>query len=291
MEARQLEAFLAIVEEGTVTGAAARVHVSQPALSQTLRGLERELGVELFHRVGRRLVRSAAGDALVGPARQVLRDLEQARRAVADVAGLSGGRLDVVALPTMAVDPVADLLGRFRRAHPAVQVGLLAPEDTPDALARVRDGRAELAVTDAETAADLVLVPLGEQHYRAVFPPGTAPAGGSGRRIRPSVLAGLPFVTTPPGTSSRRLLERAHEDAGVEPVIAVEAGPRDALLPLVLAGAGVALLPAPLAAEGAALGAEVRDLVPPVRRAVTLAHRDAPLSPAAAAFLQLTGAR
>lgn len=280
MDARQLAAFLAVVEHGTVTKAAPVVHVSQPALSQTIRALEAELGTPLFHRIGRRLVLTAAGDAMVGPARQVVRDLELARRAVTDVAGIAGGTLDLAVLPTLAVDPAARLVGGFRVAHPGVVVRLSAPEGTADALARVADGRAELAVTDADVAPGLSVRRLAEQEFRAIFPPGTAP--GRGRRIKVESLAGVAIVTTPPGTSTRGVLERAVRD----PVIAVECGPRDAILPLVIAGAGAALVPAPLASVAATQGADVRNVDPPLTRSVTLAHRDASLSPAASAFVE-----
>src|SRR5271165_1022449 len=99
MNERRLRAFLAVVDEGTVTAAAERLHVAQPSLSQTLRALERELATELFHRVGRGLVLSSAGRELVGPARAALRALEQARAAVADVTGVEAGSLELTALP------------------------------------------------------------------------------------------------------------------------------------------------------------------------------------------------
>jgi DNA-binding transcriptional LysR family regulator len=73
MDDRRLRYFLTVVEEGSVTSAARRLHVAQPSLSQALRALESELGAELFHRVGRGLRLSAAGEALIGPARQALR--------------------------------------------------------------------------------------------------------------------------------------------------------------------------------------------------------------------------
>jgi len=285
MDARQLAAFLAVVEHGTVTKAASETHVSQPALSQTIRQLEDEVGTPLFHRIGRGLVLTPAGEALIGPARQVGRDLDVARRAVADVAGLTAGTLDVVVLPTLAVEPAARLLGHFRQQHPGVRVRLADADGTPDALGRVLDGRAEVVLSDAESGPGLVFHDLGTQAYRAVFPPGTGPPRR--KRIPVAALAGLPMVTTPEGTSTRRLLERAHELAGVAPVIAVEAGAREAILPLVLAGAGVTLVPSPLADEAARAGADVRDISPALTRAITLAHRDAPLSPAAEAFVQL----
>ena len=61
MELRQLEYFLAVVEHGTLTKAAAALHLAQPSLSQMIKTLERDLGTQLFHRVGRRLVLSPAG--------------------------------------------------------------------------------------------------------------------------------------------------------------------------------------------------------------------------------------
>ena len=84
--------------------------MAQPSLSQTVRSLETELGVELFHRTGRRVVLTAAGEALLEPARRALRDAETAREAAVAVAGLVAGHVDVV--------DVADPRRRARRrAH------------------------------------------------------------------------------------------------------------------------------------------------------------------------------
>jgi hypothetical protein len=81
MDARQLEYFLAIVDHDGFGRAAQHLHIAQPSLSQVIAGLERELGVPLFHRIGRGVVLSPAGRELIGPARQVLRDLRGAVRA------------------------------------------------------------------------------------------------------------------------------------------------------------------------------------------------------------------
>src|ERR1022692_862540 len=97
MDIRHLRAVVAVVDQGGVTRAAAELHVAQPSLSQTIQSLERELGVELFRRVGRRLLLTAAGEALLIPAREVLRDMATVAASVADVKGLAAGRLDLVA--------------------------------------------------------------------------------------------------------------------------------------------------------------------------------------------------
>src|SRR6478735_2898683 len=130
MELRQVEYVVAVADEGTFTRAAASIPVSQPALSQGIQSLERELGLELFARVGRSVQLTSAGTAFLEPARQLLRDARSAREVVAAVAGLEAGQLDVVCLPTLAVEPMVDLVGRFRRQHPRVSVHIREPEDT-----------------------------------------------------------------------------------------------------------------------------------------------------------------
>src|SRR5579875_1265486 len=128
MDERRLRYFLAVVDAGGVTAAARRLHVAQPSLSQALRALERELGAALFHRAGRRLRLSAAGEGLLGPARQALAALEGTRAAVAGVAALEAGTLQIAALATLAVEPVAALVASLRARHPGVLVRMLVPE-------------------------------------------------------------------------------------------------------------------------------------------------------------------
>ena len=75
MDARQLRFFLAVIDYEGFSKAAEQLYIAQPSLSQAIAGLERELGVALFHRVGRGVKPTDAGLNLIGPARQVLRDL------------------------------------------------------------------------------------------------------------------------------------------------------------------------------------------------------------------------
>src|SRR5271155_2400049 len=128
MDERRLRYFLAVVDEGGVTRAARRLRVAQPSLSQSVRALESELGAELFHRVGRGLRLSPAGEALVGPARRVLRAIDDARDAITGVVELNAGRLELAALATLAVDPMADLIGGFRERYPGIEVRVHEPE-------------------------------------------------------------------------------------------------------------------------------------------------------------------
>ncbi|HEY3186319.1 MAG TPA: LysR substrate-binding domain-containing protein [Solirubrobacteraceae bacterium] len=285
MDLRKLRLFLAVVDHGSMTRAAEAEFVAQPSVSQAIRELEVELGTPLFHRVGRRVVLTPAGEALVGPARQTLRDVETGRAAVEAVAGLGAGRLDLGALPTLAIDPLAPMVGAFRHEHPRVTVALADPTDADALEDLVVTGACELGLGVRQaTTPTLVSRQLATQDLLAVLPPGTPPPS---RSLALSALARYPLVTAPRGTATRGQLEDAFAEAGLTPQIAVETSQREAILPLVLAGAGATLYPRALADQAAALGATVAPLRPRLTRPVFLFHRNGPLSPAADAFLTL----
>lgn len=289
MDERRIRYFLAVADEGSVTRAAKRLRVAQPSLSQALRGFERELGAQLFHRVGRGVSLSAAGEALIGPARQILRATDEARSAISGVVELRTGTLEIAALGTLAVDPMATLIGRFRELHPGVQVRVLEPESAEGVRALVRDGACELGAAHLPLPGDqLISHALDEQQLLLVFPADVAP--DRPRSLTPRDLARTPLVVSPPGTSTRMLLEQALATVGVTPRIAVETAAREAIVPLVLSGAGAALLPAPLAREAERRGAVVRGTRPAITRVVGLIHRPGPLSAAAGTFLELATA-
>ncbi len=293
MELHHLRHVLAVVDHGTFTAAAAACHVAQPSLSQSVRGLERELGAELFHRAGRRVVLTAAGEAFVPAARDALWAAEEVRTQVAAVSDVVAGHLDLVALPTLAIDPVAPLVGAFRQAHPGVVVRLAHPDSTRELVERVRSGASELGVTELPVAEGrLVTVTMGRQELVAVLPPG----GRAGRRagagsLALAALAREALVTLPVGTSTRDALDLAFARAGVQPRVAVETDQREAIVPLVLAGAGCAVVPRPMAMAASGEGVLVRSLRPPLWRDLGLVRRPGVPSPAAQAFLAIAADR
>lgn len=300
MKLRQLEYVVAVVDHRGFTRAAEALQVAQPSLSQAVRALEAELGVELFRRTSREIHLTAAGEAFVEPCRQVLRDLATARALVDEVAGLRAGHLDLVSLPTLAVDPAAALIGRFRREYPGVSVRLIEPEDAAAVADRVRSGRSELGVTELPVAAsskaskgqELVAHALGSQEYVALVPTSLVRDIGPGPRITLATLARQPLITTPPGTSTRRLLDESLSSAGLEATVAVETDHREAIAPLVRSGAGVAVVPRHLAEAALSKGVETRVIRPRIEREVGLIHRPGLLSPAGAAFVAIaTGGR
>ncbi len=282
MDERRLRYFLAVVDEGGVTRAAARVRIAQPSLSQALRSLEAELGADLFDRIGRGVRLTTAGRQLVGPARRVLRAMDEARDAVAGVSELRAGTLELATLPTLAVDPMAVLIGRFRERYSGIRVQVKEADSAEGLLAMVGERACDLGAAHLPLRREgLKDHPLGEQELLFILPPGST----SSQPLRPAELAEIPLIVTPPGTSTRILLDQALAAVGVTPRIAVETAAREAILPLVLSGAGAALLPAPLARDAGQSGAIVRAARPAITRRIGLVYRDAPLSAAARAFL------
>jgi DNA-binding transcriptional LysR family regulator len=279
MDSRRLQQFVAVADHGGFTAASKATFISQPALSLAVKELEAELGTPLFDRIGKRIQLTAAGTALLGPARQVLRDLETGRAAVTAVVGLESGVLSLASLPTLAADPTAALVGRFRSLHPGVRVDLAAPEDTRDLFDLVESGAAELGLTDALGVPEaLQWSGLGSQELVFILPPSS---------VAPIDFEDTLFVASPAGTSSRRLLEERLEGVGLEPKLAVVTAQRDAILPLVLAGAGAALVPESMALVAEQLGAVIARLDPPALRELALVFRPSTLSPAAARFVEL----
>ncbi|WP_258342343.1 LysR family transcriptional regulator [Saccharopolyspora gregorii] len=284
VERREVEYFLAIAEHGSFTGAAKSLRVAQPSLSTAIGQLENRLGGKLFHRLPHGVRLTAAGEALLEPARQVMRDLSTAQDSVRQVLGLASGRLDIVAQTTLAVDPLARLIGEFLRHYPQVDVRVFDQELGKTATGSVRAGQCELGVVDASTdpegMAEAVLP--GRQIY-AVLPPGEP----GQKRIGLSELAARDFVATPEGTATRAVIEDVVAASGLRAKVSVETAHLAMVVPLVLAGAGVTLLPESMAVGAAKEGATVLPLRPKVVRSSRLLWRPGPLSPAASRFVDL----
>jgi len=281
MEFAQLAAVVAVADEGTFTGAAEALGQSQPAVSLAVKRVEQELGVPLFERLSVGVVPTAAGEALLGPARRALAERAIAREAVEEVRGVRAGHLDVACIPGVSADLVAPLLGRFRRRHPGVTLRVRDPELGEAVEDLVRRGRCEIGFCALPAAAEgLAQQVLDEQELVAVLSPGHARSLARRGRVPIERLAELPLITAPEGASSHEQLARALAAGGAELEPVVVTDHRDSIVPLVQAGAGAAVLPRGIAEATTSEWVQVLPLSPPITRAVGLVHRAGGLSPA-----------
>ncbi len=285
MHLHQIEYFLAVVDHDGINTASAALGLAQPTISQAIRSLERELDAELFHRVGRGMVLTSAGHALIGPARRMLRSVVTAEGSLADAAGRPRGRLDIATFSALSPDPVAPLVGSFRQEFPAVLVRIADLHDETAIASLIRDGHCEIVICHLPVAdgADLTVRELGVQEWRLVFPPGSSVPPADPLPL--AALPDVPHVIVPRGGSQAAAIESTLAAAGrkLRPSVVVQH--REARLPFVFAGVGATFLERSMAEEAAQHGAVIRDTEPPLSRTYGLVYDASALSPAGRAFV------
>jgi len=278
MELRQLNAFVAVAEEGTFVAAADRLGVVQPAVSQAVGRLEDEVGFALFQRSSRRVTLTGAGEAFLPHAQAVLTRLRQAERIAED---LSAGRAGVVRLATTggAWDVVNTLLSEHHAAHPEVRVELQQGRRAPK-LQAILDGEIDAAlVHSAPPTPGLSFTEAARESWQVVAS-AAHPLAGAGP-IALHALAGDPLVlVTGERPGAQRLREQLTElcrGAGFEPTL----GPtleslEDALIEIARSTSWTFLRPANARDAGRVGVAELRitDSLAPAR--LWIAHRTDP---------------
>lgn len=284
MDLGQLSYFVAVAEERQFTRAAARVSVAQPAVSAQIRRLERELGETLFHRDRRGATLTAAGAALLPHARAALAAAERGRDTIASLRGLLIGRLRIgVAGP---VDHrLAEALGEFHRAHPAIEITLTNEHNEP-LLDAVAAGEMDAAVVGlgaqplpAEVRARVIATEPLVVGVRRGHPLGER------KTIALDALREQPMVTLTRGSGLRAVLENACREAGFVPRISAETGELGSLVELAAEGLGIAVVPR--SAVDRADVAVLRMVRPRLQRRTALAWNQESVSPAGRAFLAL----
>ncbi|SEC89981.1 MULTISPECIES: LysR family transcriptional regulator [Rhodococcus] len=291
MEFRQAEHFLAVVEHGGVVRAAAALHLAQPSLSQSIRVLERDLGTPLFHRVGRGLVPTTVGAALVAPARQLLRDMATAQASVAELSGLHGGHVDIGTTAGLYESPLPDLIGDLRRAYGTVTVRIREFRSENDVAGAVRDGTVELGFgflepadsTEVTDRRDLDTHSLGTDELCIALP--RVIADGLPDPLPFEQIPDLPVIAVTGGAQGRVSVESALRRASRRTTLGVVTAHRQATVPLVAAGAGMAWVTRAVVDNAGEPGVVARAMEPPVILTVAVMHRPGVLSPAARALL------
>ncbi|MCZ4583816.1 LysR family transcriptional regulator [Rhodococcus opacus] len=242
MEISQITAFLAVAEELHFGRAAQRLHSAQPPLSRTIRRLEKQLGATLFERSTRNVRLTSAGEALLGPAREIL---DACRLAEIAVAAAGRGQVGRVRIGFAGVSSHL-LIGRWaklvRHTHPGIEFVLDSSAFASEALNKLLDGTLDIGLvrwifTPPGIASRVIL----NEDFVVALPTDHPLAGRDGVRIEE--LATEPWVTLPadPGSALRDSLQRAAHDAGFTPRIVQSAPDSMALMALVSAEVGCAL--------------------------------------------------
>jgi DNA-binding transcriptional LysR family regulator len=286
---RQLQFFVAAARAESVTGAARALLISQSSVTEAIRSLEDDLGVVLFDRRSRGLIITQKGAAFLRHASQILSDAEAARTVFQHAGGVLTGRVSLGVTSLVAGYVLSDILQRFRRAHPKVELNII--EETGEYLQHLLiGGELDVAILLTSAVKDLAAMhveTLLVSPYRLWLSPAHPLADQDS--IALDQLAGQPLI--------QLMVEEIEESIqhlvfslAEKPRIAFRTRSVEAVRSLVATGAGLAILPSlvyrPWSLEGDRIG--IRDVsgnLPSVK--VGLAwRRGAPLSLPATAFLR-----
>lgn len=281
MELRHVRAFSALAEEGHFGRAAARLHIAQPALSQQIKQLEREFGVELVSRSTRRVELTPAGKRFADHARAVLGSADRATAEMALVAKGLAGRVSLGFIGTATYDMLPMAVRSVRNELPDVRLELHGESLSPALVDGLVDGTYDLVVLRPEGVdnPDIDVKVLRTERLIAVLPD-RHPLARVGT-IDLAVLSREPFIIHPSGHRSSmhdRVLEACAE-AGFTPRSIMEVGETATLVVFVAAGLGVALVPEPVRSLALA-GVKYLELSTLATVSLALATRKGEASPA-----------
>jgi DNA-binding transcriptional LysR family regulator len=265
MELRRLRYFVAVAEELHFRRAADRLHLAQPALSQQVRKLEVELGVDLLHRSRRGVALTSAGAVFLDEARRLLRHADEAARTARNARTGAAGRIRLGHLADSVPESLLRAIAAFAARHPGVEI---VPETMASrrGVEDVRSGRLDLAVIGLPAPVDgLKVTPLATEHAVAAVPDRHLLSGGA--TIPLSAFADIPLVLLPrpANPAFHDSVLAGCRSAGVSPQLVDLSEPQvEHALLLVASGAGIAILPGSVADRYRTVGVSFRDLDPPV---------------------------
>jgi DNA-binding transcriptional LysR family regulator len=278
---RQLEYFVVIAEERSLTRAAERLLVAQPSLSQQMRALEAEIGVPLLERLPRGVQLTAAGERFLPEARAAIGHAARARRSARMAWGLEGGELHIATIASVTAGWLPPALRRWQQRHPEVEISLREFEHRRSMDEAVRDGFGDLAVGLAPRNWQGPVEQLGWEELVVVLPEGDPFLRH--RSVALEALADRKWVHFTQEHGLAEIADVCFGAAGFAPRIAVRTSQLSPAPVLAAAGLGPALVPDTIVPE--ALAGLVRPLKPRRARRIVAFSREP--SPAARAFIDV----
>ncbi|QTF91173.1 LysR substrate-binding domain-containing protein [Halomonas sp. BM-2019] len=285
MTVKQLRAFLAVAQTLSFTQACERLHLSQPALSLAIKGLEESLGGRLLIRTTRSVRLTPEGESLVPLAKRLLAEWDNTEELMRQRFTLQLGRLTVATMPSFASNLLPPALMVFRSRHPRINV-TVHDVINEQVIEMVRDRQVELGIAfEPEAAGSLTFTPLFVDRFVAVVPPRSLLARHE--RLSWPTLLTHDFIALQRPSMVRRLLEQQLGELGIQIPAAFESHQLATVGRMVASGLGVSAVPSLCARQMEELGARCLPLDDPaIERAVgMLTHGE--LSAAAVALRQV----
>jgi LysR family nitrogen assimilation transcriptional regulator len=253
MDVKQLSALIAVAETGSVTRAAALLHLVQPAVSRQIRMLEDELGTPLFERTQRGMALTDDGQVLLDYARRALRELERARAEIAPAGRELRGLVTIGLLPSVPDALGAAVVTRVAARHPAVRLRVMVGYSGHIA-GWLDSAEVDFAVLyEVKPGASVDTYPLIEEPLWAIGPPGADLRAD--RPVQLSRLADQPVILPGPPHALRSMVDRASVELDLCLRIVTETNSMTLQRQLVIDGVGYTVLPITAVTEAVATGA------------------------------------
>jgi DNA-binding transcriptional LysR family regulator len=241
VDLRQLEIIRAIADTGSFTAAGEKLHVSQSAISRQILLLEEELGEPVFHRIGRRIRITPAGESLLQLSHRVFQDLQETVSSIGDKRESLRGTMRLVGGMTVCLYVFPALLAEVRRVHPQLDLKITVGS-AERSIAMLRSGAGDVGmITLPVEATDLVSVPVLEEELLLVTYP-THPLAKK-KSIAPADLDRQDFVLFETGSVTRRLVESFFAREHLDPEIIMETENVEIIKAMVRNGLGISIIP------------------------------------------------
>lgn len=270
---RQLQSFVAAVDTGSLSAAARRLGITQPAASQQVKELERALATRLLQRGAGAVRLTASGDAVLTQARKVQAAVDGLLGAAAAFQGGEAGRVRLGTGATACIHLLPPLLTRMKQRMPGLEI-IIATGNTPDVLGRVLAGGLDLALVTLAGRLDRAL-----EARRLMVEPLVAYAPEAmlqAASVTPALLAALPLILYESGGATRGVVDAWFGRSGLVPRPIMELGSVEAIKVLAESGLGATILPrTALPAADAAMpdGMALRPLRPTAARTLAVVLR------------------
>jgi len=236
---RQLRIFDAVARHLSFSRAAKELHLTQPAVSMQIKQIEQTAGQPLFEHLGKKIFLTEAGRALLGHARAVLRELEEAQQSLAALQGVNQGTLDITLIST-AKYFAPRFLAQFCDLYPGVKLKL-AVNNRAQLLQRLLDNEIELAIMGhPPQGLGIVAEPFAHNPHAIIACPNHPLAGK--RRIPFRALSSENFLVREPGSGTRMLMERVFRDHGMSVNAAMEISSDETIKQAAMVGMGIGFL-------------------------------------------------
>lgn len=287
MNIKQVRAFLAVAQTMSFASAATQLHLSQPALSLSIKSLEDNLGGKLLTRTTRHIALTPEGEALVPLARRLLAQWENAEDEMKQRFALQLGKIAIASMPSFAASMLPRAIRNYHVSYPNIQVAI--HDVLSDVVVEmVRNNQVELGISFEPTnVLELSFYPLYEDRFIAILPKNHPLE--TQQTISWQALLEYDFITLQRPSSVRTMIESTLSNAGIELNVAFDAHQLATVGRMVSEGMGVAVVPALCRKQTEEQGAVCRPVIEPEisRRVGVICQPRSHLSIAAAAMLDV----